>query len=493
MRLVSAALAVALTPAFVALPTVTFDSTDTPRPVSPKVVSTAISGVDQAELATSPGVPAPVEAARTQQVTEPDAASRPEVLTPKRATARFTVAGVSWSPTSAVASTDVTVNVRVNEDSGWTAWETLAITDNGPDPNTAEATRARVGTDPLVSSGATGIQVRVDTATGATPPDLKVSTIDPGTSPADDDLTRAAPAGSASAAALQPAIITRAQWGADEKLRKALTFNASVKAITIHHTAGTNSYTQAGAAAQVRGIYAYDTLTLGWADIAYNFLVDKWGRVYEGRAGSITRAVRGAHARGFNVDTMGVSAIGNYQTTAAPAVMVDAMARVAGWKLSQFGVNPGGRVVLTSQGGAGVNYAAGVKATLDTVHAHRNTSSTACPGTFLYAQMGTIRAKAGNYARTSSTAAPVLVPGAKLFASYGKLTLKTGSTGPSVRDAQRELNRRKFPAGVADGIFGPNTRAGVVAFQRAARLRVTGVIAANDWRALSGLPYTKVP
>jgi hypothetical protein len=496
MRLVSAALAVALTPAFVAPPTVTFGSADTRHPVSPKVVSTAISGVDQAEISTSPGAPAPAAAARTQQVSEPDAASRPEVLTRKRATARFTVAGVSWSPTSAVASTDVTVNVRVNEDSGWTAWETMAVTDSGPDPKTAEATNARVGTDPLVSSGATGIQVRVDTATGVTPPDLLVTTIDPGTSPA-DDLTSTAPAGSASAAALQPAIITRARWGADETLRKALTYNASVKAITIHHTAGVNGYTQAGTAALVRGIYAYDTRTLGWADIAHNFLVDKWGRVYEGRAGSITRAVRGAHAMGFNADTMGVSAIGNYETTAAPAVMVDAMARVAGWKLSQFGVNPGGKVVLTSQGGAGAKFAAGVKATLDAIHAHQNTSSTACPGTFLYAQMGTIRAKAANYARTSSTTAPkpapASVPSAKLFATYGTLTLTAGSSGQAVRDVQLELNRRKFSTGVADGIFGPNTRAGVVAYQKAAQLRVTGVIAANDWKALSGLPYTKVP
>jgi hypothetical protein len=394
-----------------------------------------------------------------------------------------------------VASKDVAVNVRVKEDSGWTAWETLVMPDDGPDATTTEAARARVGTTPLVSSGATGIQVRVDTATGETPPDLLVSTIDPGTSPADDDLTHAAPAGSASAAATQPAIITRAQWGADEKLRGGITYNSSVKAITIHHTAGTNSYTQADAAAQVRGIYAYDTLGLGWADIAYNFLVDKWGRVYEGRAGSITEAVRGAHAMGFNVDTMGISAMGNYETAAAPAVMVDAMARVAGWKLSQYAVNPLGKVVLTSQGGSGAKFAAGVKATLDTVHAHQNSSYTLCPGKYLYPQMGTIRTQAANYAGYFSTPAPAPapVPSAQLFTTYGSLTLKSGSTGWAVRDAQLELNQRGFPVGIADGAFGPKTTAGVVTYQKAAQLPVTGVIAANDWKALSGLPYTKVP
>ena len=410
MRLVSAALALALTPAFAALPMVTFDAAETPDPVTPRVVSTAISGLDLGELTSSAGALAPSTAARTLQVAGTQAATGPVVLTSKMAMARFTVAGVSWSRTSVVAATDVSVNVRVNEASGWTAWEKLAITDDGPDAMTAEAAGARVGTTPLVSSGATGIQVRVDTATGATPPGLLVSTIDPGTSPADDGLTHAAPPGSASAAASQPAIITRAQWGADEKLRKTLTLNASVKAITIHHTAGSNSYTQADAAAQVRGIYAYDTLALGWADIAYNFLVDKWGRVYEGRAGSITSAVRGAHAMGFNTDTMGVSAMGNYETTAAPAVMVDALARVAGWKLSQYGVNPLGKVVLTSQGGVGAKYAAGVAATLDTIHTHQNSSYTLCPGKYLYPQMGAIRAKAANYASYSSTAAPTADP-----------------------------------------------------------------------------------
>ena len=406
MRLISAALAVALTPAFVALPTVTFASADTPRPVSPRVASTAIGGVDHAELA-SPSLSGPAAAARTLRVTGRGATSRPEVLTSRMTTARFTVAGVSWSRTSAVASKDLTVNVRLKEDNGWTPWETLAIPDEGPDPTTAEAARARVGTASLVSSGATGIQVRLDTATGATPPDLKVTTIDPGSSPADDDLNRTAPAASASAAASQPAIITRAQWGADESLRGGITYSSAVRAITIHHTAGTNSYTQAGAAAQVRGIYAYHTGALGWADIGYNFLVDKWGTVYEGRAGSITKAVRGAHAIGFNTDTMGISAMGNYETAAAPAVMAGAMARVAGWKLSQYGADPLGKVALTSQGGSGAKFAAGVKATLDVVHAHQNTSYTLCPGKYLYPQMGTIRTNAGNYARSSSPPAPV--------------------------------------------------------------------------------------
>lgn len=478
MRLITAALAVALTPVFVALPTVSFAAPDPARPVAPKVSNVAIGGVDRAALEKAP--------------TATPAAVWPEVFTAERPAARFTIAGVSWARSSTVKPHEVSVRVRVKESSGWTAWEQLGIPDEGPDTTSAEAARARVGTSPLVTSGATAIQVRVDTATGATPTDLKVSTIDPGTSPADDDLTRSAPAASASAAALQPTIITRAQWGADESLRGSTTLSSTVKAITIHHTAGSNTYTQDTAAAQIRGIYAYDTKTLGWADIAYNFLVDKWGRIYEGRAGSITKAVRGAHAMGFNTDTMGVAALGNYETASAPAAMVDGLAKVAGWKLSQYGVNPTGKATLTSQGGTGTKYGAGVTATLDAVHPHQSTSYTLCPGQYLTPQLATLRTKASNYARYSTLSGPPPVTTSGLYAAYGSLTLKAGSTGPAVRDLQTELNRRGFNVGTADGVFGQMTTEGVTAFQKSARLQVTGVVAANDWKALSGLAYTTI-
>ncbi|MDF2143817.1 FG-GAP-like repeat-containing protein [Knoellia sp. p5-6-4] len=478
-RLLSSTLALALTPAFIALPTVSFATTDKPHPVAPRVTSTAVVGVDASAASATDR-----RAARAGHAVS--------ALTGGQSRPRFTVAGVSWARGSGFTAADVTVRVRVKEDTGWSGWETLSASDDGPEAGSGEAASARVGTSPLVTDGATGIQVRVETPGGRTLPDLKVTTIDPGHSAADDDLVNRAPASSASAAALTPAIITRAQWGADESLRGATTYNTTVKAVVIHHTAGSNDYTAATAAAQVRGIYAYDTRGLGWSDIAYNFLVDKYGRIYEGRAGSITRAVRGAHAMGFNTDTMGVAALGNYETASAPAVMVDALAKVAGWKLSQYGVDPSASTRLTSQGGTGAKFAKGVTATLPTVNAHQNTSYTLCPGRYLYPQMATLRSKAALYAKYSTTSGPAPVTTSRLYAAYGTLTLASGSTGWAVRDLQLELNRRGFSVGTADGAFGPATLAGVQKFQRAAALAVTGKVAANDWRALSGLSYNKV-
>ena len=480
MRLLPASLAaIAITPIFVALPTVSFASTDTPHPVAPHVQSTPVRGVDAAAKGQL----------WDRRVLRPGHAL--STLTRVQERARFTVAGVSWARTTGLSSSDVSVQIRVREDSGWSRWETPGVTDEGPQSGTGESAMARLGTSPLVTDGATAIQVRVDTTNGQPLPDVRVTTINPGTSSADDNLVPRAPAASASAAAITPTIITRKQWGADESLRGSTTYNSTVKAIVIHHTATSNDYTSATAAAQIRGIYAYDTKGLGWSDIAYNFLVDKFGRVYEGRAGSITQAVRGAHAMGFNTDTMGISALGNYQTVQPPAVMVDSIAKVAGWKLSQYGVDPTATTKLTSAGGLGTKYAAGVVATLPTINAHQNTSYTLCPGQYLFPQMTTIRSKAAMYAKYSSTTGPAPVATAQLFAAYGSLTVATGSTGWAVRDLQLELNRRGFAAGTADGDFGPTSLGAVQRFQKAAVLTVTGKVASNDWRALSGLSYTK--
>ncbi len=191
---------------------------------------------------------------------------------------------------------------------------------------------------------------------------------------------------------------------------------------------------------------------------------------------------------GFNTDTMGVAALGNYETAAAPTVMVDALAKVAGWKLSQYGVNPAGKATLTSQGGTGTKYAAGVTVSLDAVHAHQNTSYTLCPGKYLYPQMATIRSKAATYATTSSTTVAPPVPTAGLYAAYGTVTLKVGSTGNAVRDLQLELNRRGFNVGTADGDFGPMTTTGVTGFQKSAQLAATGSSRRTTGRRSRGWP-----
>ena len=122
-------------------------------------------------------------------------------------------------------------------------------------------------------------------------------------------------------------------------------------------------------------------------------VVDKFGRLWEGRYGGLASTVIGAHAGGFNTGTFGVSMLGNYDIAPPPQVMLDAVADIIAWKFSLYGVDPRGTTQLTSGGGGTAKYAAGVVVTLPTVFAHRDVGNTACPGQYAYSRMDDIRSR----------------------------------------------------------------------------------------------------
>jgi uncharacterized protein with LGFP repeats len=135
---------------------------------------------------------------------------------------------------------------------------------------------------------------------------------------------------------LKPSIITRARWARTITARQRSP-TGPIKVGFVHHTASTNNYTADTAAAQVRALYAYFTLSLGYSDIAYNFFVDRFGRLYEGRAGGVDKNVLGGHTAGFNQNTFAVSALGNFDilaTSSEGTAMATAMARLLAWKLA---------------------------------------------------------------------------------------------------------------------------------------------------------------
>ncbi|KES03522.1 N-acetylmuramoyl-L-alanine amidase [Streptomyces toyocaensis] len=194
----------------------------------------------------------------------------------------------------------------------------------------------------------------------------------------------------------RPAIVTRRGWGANESLReKRFVYTSKVKAAFVHHTASGNNYTCAQAPSLVRGFYRYHVRSLGWRDIGYNFLVDKCGRIYEGRAGGVAKAVMGAHTMGFNSNTTGIAVIGSYGSKKPSSSAKKAVARLTAWKLGLHGMNPRAKTYLKS--GGGNLYRKGKKVRLNVISGHRDGFNTSCPGGKLYKKLGTVRSTAARY------------------------------------------------------------------------------------------------
>ncbi|MGL5852007.1 MAG: N-acetylmuramoyl-L-alanine amidase, partial [Phycicoccus sp.] len=307
--------------------------------------------------------------------------------------------GLTWNATSAPPA-GTPIAVRGHGPDGWTAWVQTSVSDE-TDPAATRAGRTpRTGTEPVWLGSVDRMQVRYLSADARAVRSGRLELVEPGRSRADAPPSR--PAASADATAARPSIVSRAGWGADESLRNCdADYAATTRAMALHHTAGSNSYSSSESAAIVRGIYAYHTNGQGWCDVGYNVLVDRYGRIYEGRAGGLDRPVIGAHAGGFNTDTFGVSIMGTHETTAATSSAIAAVQRVMAWRSGTFYAPAGGSVTLTSRGST--RYAEGTRVTLPVVFGHRQVSLTACPGGWLYSRLPSIRSAVAAQASLSSS------------------------------------------------------------------------------------------
>ncbi len=223
------------------------------------------------------------------------------------------------------------------------------------------------------------------------------------------------PAGTASAATSQPAVISRAQWGADESYRFDSggrekwppSFSPMQKAI-VHHTAGRNN--DPNPAATVRAIYYMYAISRDFGDMGYNFLIDESGRIYEGRysrpyaggeyptgedlAGNV---VRGAHATNFNDANVGIVLLGTFTNRLPTAAARTSLERLLAWKLERHGINPLGHSVY-------VNPVLGNTKDIPNIAGHRQVGATACPGNTFYPTFPTLRQNVAN--RISATTGP---------------------------------------------------------------------------------------
>ncbi|QCX82897.1 N-acetylmuramoyl-L-alanine amidase (plasmid) [Streptomyces sp. YIM 121038] len=171
-------------------------------------------------------------------------------------------------------------------------------------------------------------------------------------------------------------------------------YGGPVVAVFVHHTDSPNGYDCADAPRIIRALAAGQTGARLFDDIGYNFLVDRCGTIYEGRAGGVDRSVVGAHTQGFNHRTAGVAAIGTFTAgTPVPPPMAEAIAALAAWKLGLMDVDPRLRAQLVSSNSLS-RFPVGTRATFDAVAGHTDGYTTSCPGAALRAQLPAIRERA---------------------------------------------------------------------------------------------------
>lgn len=387
------------------------------------------------------------EVHRTTEQTAPDRTVTIDVDAPA-------VVGVTWDGENPSAE------YRVKQDGEWQSWHAVPVEDGaGPEPGSAEAAGAVDGTEPLAVTDAEQIQIRSEDADADTS-DMRVdvfstdpTTADqeiadsveeptqPAPTPSEPELPRdaetpaapEAPAGeeqkprisgsdfagaagsadgsihaqTAASTAGLGSYVSRAEWGANESFRRCDADTTSTnRAVTIHHTAGASSYSKSEVPGILRGILSFHTQSRGWCDVGYNMLVDRFGTIYEGRAGGFDRAIVGAHAGGFNTSTFGVAVMGTY-SSATPWNSLGAIDRIVGWQAARWGYDPTTRVTLTS--GGSTRYPSGRQVTLHRVFGHRDVSTTDCPGNGLYTQLSRFRT---NGKDLSSSMLPYEVSGA---------------------------------------------------------------------------------
>jgi hypothetical protein len=302
------------------------------------------------------------------------AAAGARTLAPRSAPLRFHLLGLHWRGRGTVAFRTASAHGE------WSPWrparpEAEDLPDRGTDE--AAARRGWVLGNPYWTGSARRVQYRVTGSVSR----LRAHFV---ASPRRALRTLSIPR--------TPRIISRAAWGANEAIvRDAPSYASAVRFAVVHHTAGASPSTPSQSAAIVRAIQAYHVRSNGWNDIGYNFLVDRFGQIFEGRGGGVTRNVIGAHAQGFNTGSTGVALLGTYENSSLSVEAEGALVSLLAWRLDVAHADPLARLSWRSLGNP--RFPEGTVVSLRAVSGHRDTGYTSCPGDTLYAQLGEVAAQ----------------------------------------------------------------------------------------------------
>ncbi len=162
-------------------------------------------------------------------------------------------------------------------------------------------------------------------------------------------------------------VVSRASWTRHGLVSRNVRAMDGVKQITIHHE-GWKPVTFSDAATtfdrieQIRQVHTRDR---GWSDIGYHYVIDRAGRVIEGRSA----AYQGAHVSENNPHNLGVLVLGNFDRQRPTAAQLASLSRFT-------------KALTVSQRVAATR-----------VRTHREIKPTVCPGRYLQASIDQLRSQ----------------------------------------------------------------------------------------------------
>lgn len=315
-----------------------------------------------------------------------------------RSPREFALVGVAWA---GLAQPRIELRVRA-AGGAWSRWALASVLGHGPAGTGSPLWAGRAEVVELRSSEPLrGVRLQF-VAASALPPTSSAGTISPGAGVA-DSLPLAQPVLPAGAG--QPPVIARQAWG---HARARPSFRAAYGAVRlafVHHTDGLNGYSAAQVPAMIYAIFLFHRDGHGWNDIGYNFVIDRFGRIWEARAGGIDLPVVGAHAGGYNLESTGVALLGTFSAALPSAAALDALERLLAWKLSLHGVPVDGRVEVEVNPGDAfyTPFRPGQRISLPRIAGHRQGCSTDCPGEALFLRLPRIRSQVRRLAGRPAT------------------------------------------------------------------------------------------
>lgn len=348
------------------------------------------SGKEQlfSELKYSPSALNPLTIETQNDINIPQSELKSEFVSQVRTTPyEFNAIGPYWKQFLPEGS-KLKVKIRIKDEIGWTVWQDTQVSDTeyGKDDDK----NGEIFGELLFTKKATAYQYKIILERDSLEISPRVFEINFNYIDSTQDNIKD------NVAQATPTVKSRAAWGCPEANYSSgwAPQHQPVTHTIVHHTAGT--WNTADPASSVRAIWSYHTYTKGWGDIGYNYLIDGYGNIYEGRYGGDN--VVAGHAYPYNWGSIGISIMGDYTSTNISTAARNSLIDLTGYKMAVRGVKPSRTGIIYAKNSAGDNVTDAWGQPYRTIYrmsGHRDVAQTSCPGEYFYGTFTGLRYDAG--------------------------------------------------------------------------------------------------